>query len=280
MLRLYRSLRRRFVRSGNVKQYLIYSIGEIGLIVVGILIALAISNRNEENQIREQTIEIQKRFYGDLVSDLMKLNRAMHDIENSMRSTKIILQHLENDYPYHDLLVHHFTTDNHRQNITLKPITYYNLKDHGLHHLKSDLIKFYAPDAYELSLTELTDLIREQKEFYNLHVFPMLVDRFEVVNRKNLHYTEAMVPVDYEKLKKDKKYAKILKARYEMRIELSELLTICFSSILAIESSLCKELNFKSSVKKMIDRPLRGPYNGPHDFYTEQFFYKEAWWTE
>ena len=58
MLTFFRRIRQTFLESGSTRRYLLYAIGEIALVVIGILIALQINNwnewrkdRNEENQI-------------------------------------------------------------------------------------------------------------------------------------------------------------------------------------------------------------------------------------
>jgi hypothetical protein len=50
MLRLLRTIRRKLVGEGNVRKYLFYAIGEILLVVIGIVIALQVHNWNEERR--------------------------------------------------------------------------------------------------------------------------------------------------------------------------------------------------------------------------------------
>ena len=47
MIKVYRKIRQRLLTENNVSKYLLYAIGEIVLIVIGILIALQINNWNE-----------------------------------------------------------------------------------------------------------------------------------------------------------------------------------------------------------------------------------------
>jgi len=58
MITLLRKIRKRLISQGNFSSYLLYAIGEIALVVIGILIALQINNWNEarKNKIAEQTI--------------------------------------------------------------------------------------------------------------------------------------------------------------------------------------------------------------------------------
>ena len=52
MIKFFRHIRQRMIKENRVSKYLIYAIGEILLVVIGILIALEINNRNEYKQAR------------------------------------------------------------------------------------------------------------------------------------------------------------------------------------------------------------------------------------
>ncbi len=47
MIKFFRRIRHKLLGEGKVKNYLLYAIGEIVLVVVGILIALQLNNFNE-----------------------------------------------------------------------------------------------------------------------------------------------------------------------------------------------------------------------------------------
>jgi hypothetical protein len=47
MIHHLRAIRRRLVENGRVRRYLLYAVGEVTLVVVGILITLQVNNWNE-----------------------------------------------------------------------------------------------------------------------------------------------------------------------------------------------------------------------------------------
>jgi len=66
MLKLFRRIRRKLIDEGNLKRYLIYAIGEILLVMIGILLALQVNNWNEVRKQRIDEIDLLKDLRTDL----------------------------------------------------------------------------------------------------------------------------------------------------------------------------------------------------------------------
>ncbi len=58
MIKFFRKIRQKLLSESKFSQYLIYAIGEIALVVIGILIALQINNWNAEQKIEKEEIGI------------------------------------------------------------------------------------------------------------------------------------------------------------------------------------------------------------------------------
>ncbi len=56
MIKLFRNIRHKLLNEGKTSKYLKYAIGEIVLVVIGILIALSINNNNEAKKERTKDI--------------------------------------------------------------------------------------------------------------------------------------------------------------------------------------------------------------------------------
>lgn len=70
MIKFFRKVRRKLIDEGNLKKYLIYAIGEILLVVIGILIALQINNWNKNKSNREE-----EKISLQAISEKMKFNQ-------------------------------------------------------------------------------------------------------------------------------------------------------------------------------------------------------------
>lgn len=72
----------------NTSKYLKYAIGEILLVVIGILIALQINNWNENRKENNLKNQVFKQIYSDVINDSLRLSEAI----NYLDEKKIILR--------------------------------------------------------------------------------------------------------------------------------------------------------------------------------------------
>lgn len=108
MLRFFRTLRQRLLTENKFSKYLLYAIGEILLVVVGILIALQINNWNENRNDRFA----EKRYVNDLIEDLkndsIMLNEIYVFLESKSRSKDKIAPILRGELEAIDSMPYHF----------------------------------------------------------------------------------------------------------------------------------------------------------------------------
>lgn len=74
MVKFFRRIRQRLMNEGNMKRYLIYSIGEILLVMIGILLAIQVNNWNENRKNNKLKINYLKRLQSDLTKDSISIN--------------------------------------------------------------------------------------------------------------------------------------------------------------------------------------------------------------
>lgn len=82
MIKFFRKIRQRLLTENKFSKYLIYAIGEIFLVVIGILIALQINNQNETRKEKELEIELINLLISDLEE---KRKENLSDFENANR---------------------------------------------------------------------------------------------------------------------------------------------------------------------------------------------------
>src|SRR5210317_368566 len=95
MIKFFRNIRQNLIMENKTGKYLKYAIGEIVLVVIGILIALQINNWNEENKDIEQEKVYLKNLKEDLKGIIEAYNTAYLVESLILKHSKDILKHYE-----------------------------------------------------------------------------------------------------------------------------------------------------------------------------------------
>ena len=96
MIKFFRKIRQDFLSEGKTGRYFKYAIGEIVLVVIGILIALQINNWNEANKIATAEQQILKDIKNELLANIENLESVTKSGKLSMENAKILNQFYSN----------------------------------------------------------------------------------------------------------------------------------------------------------------------------------------
>jgi hypothetical protein len=91
MLNFFRTIRKKLIEQDNVRNYLLYAIGEILLVVFGILIALQVNNWNQERKLLEQESNLLVNLNQEFSENLVILENEFSTIEDLFLSLETIL---------------------------------------------------------------------------------------------------------------------------------------------------------------------------------------------
>lgn len=108
MIRFYKKIRQQLLSDNKFRKYLFYAIGEIVLVVIGILIALWVNNLNIKNQQRVDEASILKELKKDFQEDIRDFQIGMRHYKNISTSVDLILESLESTNGYNDSLDKYF----------------------------------------------------------------------------------------------------------------------------------------------------------------------------
>ncbi len=108
MIKFFRRIRQELLTENKFSKYLLYAIGEIILVVIGILIAIQINNWNQNRLKGKKEIQILKSFETQFQNDISQFDESLKFYEAASKSIDIIIYHLENKIPYNDSLNQYF----------------------------------------------------------------------------------------------------------------------------------------------------------------------------
>ena len=78
MIKFFRRIRQRLLTENKFSKYLLYAIGEIVLVVIGILIALSINNWNEGRKDKTESIKILKKLQAEFETNNTELEASIY----------------------------------------------------------------------------------------------------------------------------------------------------------------------------------------------------------
>ena len=153
MIGFFRKIRKQLADDNKPLKYARYAIGEIVLVVIGILIALSINNSNEHRITKEKEHFALEEIKSDLELNTNSLTEMIDtkpfSINNCLKSLDILIHNLEEVKIPHDSLARHFWVAFQYPDLIIKSSGYESLASIGMdlisdHHLRSEIGKFYT----------------------------------------------------------------------------------------------------------------------------------------
>lgn len=97
MIKFFRHIRKKLLTENKIGDYLIYALGEIILVVIGILIALQVNNWNLQNKINKEEQIYLSALIENVDQDISELQWLIRNDSLSLIANKILLSAFEND---------------------------------------------------------------------------------------------------------------------------------------------------------------------------------------
>ncbi len=91
MIKFFRKIRQNLLTENKFSKYLFYAIGEILLVVIGILIALNVNNLNESQKQDAKIFEALKEIHRDLSADIIESNVVITNYRNEDSMINVIM---------------------------------------------------------------------------------------------------------------------------------------------------------------------------------------------
>lgn len=240
MIKLFRNIRQNSLMKNKASTYLKYAIGEIALVMVGILLALQVSNWNQEVQKEKLELKLLGKLQEDLTNMYGDVANDLKTMELGDRSHFRILDYLNKDKTYRDSMCfdfHWLAKDEYVYPITS---TYDVMKREGLNIVKNDSIRIGIQMAFENVFSRLVrtnafypNIEEFFSKYYQQHFRPntdknlIFKEQFygytqtypyqKNVNNKVYTIAVGYVPKDFEKLQNDDEFAMLMRQAYSYR---------------------------------------------------------------
>ncbi len=208
MIKLFNKIRKNLIQEGKTTSYIKYAIGEIILVVMGILIALQINNWNENRKLQSEELKLLL----DIKSNLETTYKDL--IIDTLRNTGLIKEYnriehyVNNDLPYSNELDLSFGELTFWNSPYITSIGYKTLQTKGLDIIKNESLKKDIVNMYEVQFNILT--IDYDKSEWNLSqtvVTPFFAKHIRRYTESSLSIAR---PNNFENLKHNDEFLNIL----------------------------------------------------------------------
>lgn len=232
----------------KISKYLLYAIGEIILVVIGILLAVQINTANQNRQRAKLEHVLLEQVKRELLSSYTDLRNDSEVLARGEISHYAIEDHIAQDLPYVDSLCFDFHWIKMDEYIYPAEAAYSRLKEEGLDIIKNDTIRLAIRGLYESLFPRLTkrnafkpdisttfndyylDAFKPNKDYalkFNAlmandtignRIYANSSFNYPYVDRKTQRpQTIGYVPLNFETLKKDPKFQMLLDQTREYR---------------------------------------------------------------
>ena len=160
MIKFFRNIRQHMIKENKMSKYLIYAIGEILLVVIGILIAFQVNNWKQDQENRAIEKEILSNIKDALFTDLQ--NTIKYNIEESNRRiivTKALIDAKTLGVKIPDSVQKYYFNLGFIRDFSPVIIAFKILESKGLELIKNEKLKYDIVNLYSLEYEKINNWV-------------------------------------------------------------------------------------------------------------------------
>lgn len=220
MLTFLRKIRQSLIESGAARKYLLYAIGEIALVVIGILMALQINNWNEQRKDKEKEKEVLQEIRNNIELNSQRFLQEIGEEESVVHSIDVIQYNFIHQKVYHDSLEFHFMNAGYWPALVIKSSGYQALKSQGIELIRSKELRQSIVDLYEGAYLEIEEIVRNSEYNASGMLTPIFTEFFYMkeTTPSTKFKENKRIPTNYTELLESQKFKNVLSTWRHARI--------------------------------------------------------------
>lgn len=153
MIKFFRHIRQRLLRESKFSKYLLYAVGEILLVVIGILIALQINNWNEGRKERKTERIVLEDLRDNLGRNNQLIESALEKFDQMDKATHIVKAVFDTKSSYSDSLSFHYSQSTRHGGFILRLNAdgYESFKNAGFGIIRNEKLKDEILSLFEVT---------------------------------------------------------------------------------------------------------------------------------
>ena len=206
MIKFFRKIRQNLLMENKTGKYFKYAIGEIVLVVIGILFALQINTWNNNRIERNLEQDSLNEILDNLEFDLNTIDKCIEGNERYIKYNLGVVEHLENRTPLTDSLKYYYAFLYAHQRFQPLKVGYENLKSRGLNIIRNQTLRKKISELYEYQYFFLAEDIRNE----TVHINAIHKNQTTAKLKTEKKYSSAQ-PIDLIALQNDIQFHETLK---------------------------------------------------------------------
>lgn len=199
MIKFFRHIRKTLISENNMSKYLKYAIGEILLVMIGILLALQVNNWNEHRKDRLLEHKLLKMLHSTIKQDTINLHLEYENFQDILKYAELIKKKFKDNSSYEQQLDTAFAVISTFGIQQADYTPYEELTSVGVNMILNDSLRKRLIRYYEHSLhLENVERYFENGKYFRREIYPKYFTQYE--------YGRKAVPVDYEALKTNNEF--------------------------------------------------------------------------
>ncbi|RAJ11763.1 DUF6090 family protein [Olleya aquimaris] len=227
MIKFFRRIRQKLLSENKFSKYLIYAIGEILLVVIGILIALQINNWNETRKTEIVEIEIYKEIKVDLKAVLGDWKSGIKTHSEYLENSIKLRDHIIKRKPLNGDVSSYLSNAHRDDQFFPRSVGLEALKSAGLETLTNDTLRRKIITIYERGFKRIELLGYHNAPRHNFSFLQPLTDKYltlsdsyfnnyKITKRDSIKLYRKRI-VNYEKLLNDEQLLMKLQDAIKLR---------------------------------------------------------------
>jgi len=164
MARIFNSIRQRLLKENRLTRYLVYAIGEIVLVVIGIMIALQLNTRKEDRKSTVIERNILEEIRNGLDKDLSDIEHNRKGHTNGIRSCTYWNDVLQGQEVNRDSVAFYYWYLTRNFTLAQNTASYESLKSRGLELITNDELRLHITTLYEVEYVPMKNLEENYQE--------------------------------------------------------------------------------------------------------------------
>lgn len=167
-------------------------------VIVGILVAFALDNWNEERKSGLMAVSLLEELHENLESDVAQFERNINNQKSIILSFDIIIEQLENRAPFYDSMKYHFIKMIWQEDFSVVSTAYQSIKSMGTENATAIELKKDIAYHYDVTYTRLDKIINRVNNSFSNTIHEINLKHFRVFSDE-----EGSIPTNYEALLDD-----------------------------------------------------------------------------